>query len=227
MTETVTLGHNNPPADVTFSLHVDDLFTTLSDTLAGGEVSTDEQEAAIDAILDDFRKAKGDSDKLRAAEKKPFDDAAKAVQAKWKPIMDKADRGAAACKEVLTPYRTAKRRAVEEAARIAREEAAAKAKAAQDALRAADDLEAKFAAEEALKQAEKQSKAASKIERAPTGLRTYWTAEVTDRKAALLHYIARNPEAFAALIQNLADQDARGTRPPVPGVTFTENKEAR
>lgn len=220
------MGHNNPPAEVGFGMHIDDLFSTLSDTLAGGEVSTDDQEAAIDAILDEFRAASKDADKARAAEKKPHDDAGKAVQAKWKPIIDKADRGALACKNALTPYRTAKQRAAEEAARIARDEAEAKAKAAQDALRAADDLEAKFAAEEALKQAEKQAKAANQIDRAPTGLRTYYTAEVTDHKAALMHYIARDPEPFKALIQSLADQDARGTRAPVPGVIFHENKKA-
>lgn len=226
MTEEATIGHNKPPADVSFGLHIDDLFATLSATLAGGEISTDEQEAAIDVILDDFRKASKDSDKARAAEKKPHDDAGKAIQAKWKPIIDKADRGALACKEALTPYRTAKRKAIEEAARIAREEAEAKAKAAQKALRAADDLEAKFAAEEALNQADKQTKLANRIDRAPTGLRTYWTAEITDRKAALLYYLARNPEAFEALIQNLADQDARGARPAVSGVIFHEHKKA-
>lgn len=220
------MGHNNPPADVVFGMHIDDLFCTLSDTLAGGEVTTDEQEAAIDAILDDFRKAAKDADKARADEKKPYLDAGKAVDATWKPITDKATRGANACKDALTLYRVAKQRAAEEAARIAREEAAAKAKAAQDALRGADDLETTFLAEQQLAAAAKLQAQANRIDRAPTGLRTYYTAEVTDHKAALMHYIARDPEPFKALIQSLADQDARGTRSPVPGVIFHENKKA-
>lgn len=219
-------GHNQPPPDATFSLHVDDLFALLSDTLAGGEVDNDAKEAAIDEIMDDFRKASKDADKARAEEKKPHDDAAKAVQAKWKPIIDKADRGVTACKDALTPYRTAKQRAKDEAARKAREEAEAREKAAQEALRASDDLEAKYQAEQEIEAAKKLAAVANRIDRSATGLRTFWEAEITDRKAALLHYIARFPERFEALIQQLADEDARGTRAPVPGVIFHERKRA-
>ena len=99
-------------------------------------------------------------------------------------------------------------------------------KAAQEAFKASDDLEARFAAEQQLEEAAKLVASANKIERAPTGLRTYWEAEVTDRGAALRHYIARLPEEFEALIQTLADRDARSTRAPVPGVTFHERKRA-
>lgn len=220
------LGHNNPPADVGFGLHIDDLFTLLSDTLEGGPVETEAQEAAIDAILDDFRKAAKDADRERAAEKKPHDDAAKAVQAKWKPIVDKANRGADACKEALTPYREARQRAKDEAARKAREEAERREEEARQAIKATDNLEAKYAAEQEFEAAKKLKAVANKIDRAPTGLRTFWEAEITDRKAALLHYIARHPERFEALIQQMADEDARGTRAPVPGVTFHERKKA-
>lgn len=222
----MTAGHNNPPADAAFGLHVDSLFTLLSDTLAGGDVTTDEQDAAIDAILDDFRKAGADSEKARKAEKEPHLEAGRQVDTKWKPIVDKAARGASACKDALTPYRTAKQAAKDKAAREAREEAEARQKAAQDALRQADDLEAKFAAEQQLETAAKLTAVANKIERAPTGLRTFYEAEITDRKAALLFYLARSPERFEALIQQLADEDARTTRAPVPGIIFHERKKA-
>lgn len=224
--EPAPIGDNNPPADAAFGIHIDDLFTLLSDTLSGGEVSTDEQEAAIDAILDDFRKAAKDADKARAAEKKPHDDAAKAVQAKWKPIVDKAERGAVACKDALTPYRTAKQRAKDEAARQAREEAEAREAAARAAIKQSDDLETRYAAEQQFEQAKKLTAVANKIDRSATGLRTYWEAEITDRKAALLHYLARSPERFEALIQHMADEDARGARAPVPGIIFHERKKA-
>lgn len=220
------IGGNNPPADAAFGLHIDDLFALLSDTLAGGEVSNDEQEAAIDGLLDDFRKAAKEADKARTAEKKPHDDAAKAVQVKWKPIIDKADRGAQACKEALTPYRTAKQAAKDEAARKAREEAEAREAEARKALQESEDLEAKFAAEQQLEQAAKLKAVANRIDRSATGLRTHWEAEITDRKAALLHYIARAPQRFEALIQQMADEDARGARAPVPGVIFHEKKKA-
>jgi hypothetical protein len=220
------IGHNAPPPEAAFGLHIDDLFSMLSDSLSGGGVADDTQEAAIDALLDDFRKAAKDADTARAAEKKPFDDAAKVVQAKWKPIIDKAARGADECKAALTPYRIAKQRAADEAARKAREEAEARQKAAQEALRQSEDLEAKFQAEQEIETAKKLAAVANKIDRAPKGLRTTYRAEITDRKAALLHYLARSPERFEALIQQMADEDARGTRAPVPGIIFHEEKKA-
>lgn len=226
MTSRTDIGGNNPPPDAIFGLHIDDLFALLSDTLAGGDVDSDAKEAAIDGLLDEFRKAAKDADAARKDAAKPFDDGKKAVQATWTPIIGKAERGAIACKDALTPYRTAKQHARDEAARQAREEAEARQKAAQDALRAADDLEAKFAAETQLEQAAKLTAVANKIDRAPTGLRTHWEAEITDRKAALLHYLARAPERFEALIQQLADEDARTTRAPVPGIVFHERKKA-
>jgi hypothetical protein len=218
-------GHNQPPPLEAFSLEIEDLFSLVSGSVAS-PVQTDEQEAALDALLDDVRKARKDADAQRAAEKKPHDDAAKAVQAAWKPLLDRCDAATDALKQALTPYREARQRAKDEAARKAREEAEAKQRAAQEALRASDDLEARFAAEEQLKQATKLAATANRIDRAPTGLRTYWEAEVTDRRAALNHYIKTRPDAFADLIQSLADQDARGTRAPVPGVDFHERKKA-
>lgn len=220
------IGGNSPPPLEAHSLHIEDLFALVSGSLAAGPITTDEQEAALDGLLDDLRKAKKAADEQRAIEKRPHDEAGKAVQAVWKPLIDRCDKGADAIKAALTPYRTAKQRAKDEAARIAREEAEAKQRAAQEALRASDDLEARFAAEEQLKQAGKLAAQANRIDRSATGLRTTWQAEVTDRRAALNHYIRTQPEAFEALIQSLADADARGTRAPVPGVIFHEIKRA-
>lgn len=219
---------NNPPPDAAFSLHIDSLFSLLSDTLAGGDVSTDEQEAAIDALMDDFRKASGDADKERKAEAKPFDDGKKAVQAKWKPIIEKADRGTIACKDALTPYRSAKQRAKDEAARKAREEAEALQKQAQEALQTSDDLEARFQAEQELEAAKRLSAQANRIDRSATGLRTYWEAEIIDKGTALRHYLKSNPDAFLELIQRLADKDAQNeaTRRSGIGIAFHERKRA-
>lgn len=222
----IEVGGNGPPPDATFSLHIDDLFSLLSDTLSGGSVDNDEKEKAIDELMDEFRKASKDADKARAAEKKPHDDAGKAVQEKWKPIIAKADRGTIACKDALTPYRVEKQRIADEAARKAREEAEAKQAAAQAALQQSDDLEAKFQAEQELEHAKKLAAVANRIDRAPTGLRTSWEAELTDKGAALRHYLKTQPDEFSYLIQMLADRDARGARPPVPGVIYHERKKA-
>jgi hypothetical protein len=220
------IGDNMPPPDATFGLHIDDLFATLSNTLAGGQVDDDIKESVIDELMDEFRKASKDADEARKVEKKPHDDAGKAVQAKWKPIIDKADRGVAECKAALTPYRVEKQRIADEAARRAREAAESAQKAAQEALHQSDDLEVKFQAEQDLEQAKKLTAVANKIDRSATGLRTTWEAELTDKTAALRHYLKAQPDEFTALIQALADRDARGARPPVPGVLYHERKKA-
>lgn len=218
------MGDNNPPPFEAWSLHIEDLFQLANGI---GNATNDEQEAALDALLDDFRKAKKEADKERAAEKKPHDDAAKAVQAKWKPLLDRCDIAAEAIKRALTPYRAEKQRAKDEAARKAREEAERAHKAAQAAFKS-DDLDDRLEAERLASQAKAMQVQANKIDRQSTGLRTFWEAEITDRKAALLHYLAREPDQFAALIQSLADKDARNeaTRRDIPGVKFHERKVA-
>jgi hypothetical protein len=221
------IGHNQPPPVDAMGLHVEDLFQLVSDTLAGVDaVKNDEQDAALDGLLDDFRKARKDADEYRAAEKRPYDEAAKAVQAKWKPLLDRCDMATAEIKAKLTPYRNAKIAAREEAIRIARETAEQNQKAAQDALRQSDDLDARFAAEEQLRQATILTAAANRADRSATGLRTTWVAQITDRRAALNHYLREQPEMFERLIQDLADKDARSeaTRRNIAGVSFIQER---
>ncbi len=222
MTDRHAIGGNQPPPVEAFALHIEELFSLVSGCVAA-PVQTDEQEAALDALLDDVRKAKKDADAERAAEKKPHDDAAKAVQTAWKPLLDRCDKAADAIKAALTPYRTAKQRAKDEAARIAREEAEAKQRAAQAALRQSDDLESRFAAEEQLKQAQKLAAQANRIDRTATGLRTYQIADVTDRRALLEHVMRNDPDA---LTEWLAEYARKALPAQLPGVTIRTEKRA-
>lgn len=215
---------NNPPAAIAFSMHIDDLFSTADSITT---IQNDEQEAAVDELLGELRKARKEGDAIRATEKRPHMDAAKAVDDEWREPLRKADIAADALKTRLTPYRTAKQAAKDEAARKVREEAEARLFFAQAALKS-DDLEARYQGEVELKAAGKLSAVANKIEREATGLRTYWTATITDRREALKHYLKEQPEAFERVIQELADKDARSpaTRRDIPGVAFTETKRA-
>lgn len=216
-------GHNKPPPFDAWSMHIEDLFALVSDSTAGGKVETDEQEAALDGLLDDFRKARKEADAERAAEKKPHDDAAAAIQTKWKPLLTKCDAATAEIKGLLTPYRTARQAAKDEAARKAREEAEAAQKAAQATLQQSEDLEARFAAEEQLKQASKLAAVANKIDRSATGLRTYQIADVTDYPMLLKHVKAHDPDALRAWL----DEYARKALPSqLPGVTIRTEKRA-
>jgi hypothetical protein len=220
------IGGNSPPALAAMSLHIEDLFSLVSGTLAGGAVTTDEQEAGLDALLDDVRTAMKHAEAACEAEYRPHKAAGDAVKAAWKPVTARCNTAALAIKNALTPYRSAKQRAKDEAARIAREEAEAKQAAAKAALRASDDLEERFAAEAQLAAAAKLQAQANRIDRSATGLRTFWTAEIADLRAAMLHYMVSDRQEFVDLVERLAARDARGTRAPVPGVVFVEGKQA-
>lgn len=221
----MTALSNNPPPHDMWAIHIEGLFDLANGI---GEATNDEQEKALDDLLDDFRKARKGADTERAAEKRPHDDAGKAVQTKWKPLIDRCDIGADAIKKALTPYRTAKQKAIDDAARKARDDAEAARVAALAAFKSTD-LDDRLEAETLASQAKALEVQANKLDRKPTGLRTYWEAEIVDRKAALLHYIAHSPEAFEALIQDLAGKDARNeaTRRDIPGITFHERKVAQ
>lgn len=226
MNSRVAIGGNAPPPFEALSLQIEDLFALVSDSTAGGQVTTDEQEAALDGLLDDFRKVRKEVDAARVEEKRPYDDAAKAVQTKWKPVLDRCDMAAAEIKRLLTPYRAARQKAKDEAAEKARQEAAQRQREAEEALRQSEDLAARFEAESELKAAAKLVAVANRIDREATGLRTHWDAEIVDRKSALKFYLNRNPEVFIEAMQRLADTDARGARPAVPGVVYHERKVA-
>ena len=225
MMPTPTIGHNSPPPIEAHSLHIEDLFSTVSGSLAC-PITTDEQEAGLASLLDEVRRARKAADDQRAIEKRPHDEAAAAVQAAYKPLLARCDTALAALKAALTPYREARQQAKDEAARKAREEAEELQRRAQESFRTPVDLEERFEAEQNLHLADKMRAIANKIDRTATGLRTYWEAEIADRRAALNHYIRRSPERFEALVQQLADEDARGVRAPVPGINFIERKRA-
>jgi hypothetical protein len=220
------IGHNAPPPFEAHSLHIEDLFALISATTAGGEVTTDEQDAALDDLLDDARKARKAADEQRAAEKKPHDDAAKAVQARWKPLIDRCDMAADEIKRLLTPYRTAKQKAKDEAVRKAREEAEKRQREAQEALRQSDDLETRFAAEAELRAAQKLTAVANRVDREATGLRTYWVAELIDPLSALKHYRDRQPEALKAWLADQAQRDVNAGVREIPGFNIRDEKRA-
>jgi len=223
MNDRTAIGGNNPPPFEAHSIHIEDLFGLVSDSTAGGEVTNDDQDAALDALLDDFRKARKAADAERAAEKKPHDDAAKAVQAQWKPLLDRCDMAVDEIKRLLTPYRAAKQAAKDEAARKAREEAEAIQRAAQEALRQSDDLESRFTAEAELKQAQKLTAAANRIDREATGLRTRQVAIVTDHKKLLQHIMQTDPAPLKEWLEAYA-QRALPSR--LPGVEVTTERKA-
>jgi hypothetical protein len=221
------IGHNAPPKADGHAIHIEDLFALISDTVAGGEVATDEQEAALDSLLDDVREARKAADADRIEEKRPHDEAGKAVQAKYKPLLDRCYMAADTIKRLLTPYRTARQAAKDEAARQAREEADARQRAAQEALRSSEDMQEKFAAEQDLATAKKLTAVANKIDRSATGLRTAYRSEVTDYTAFARWAWAQRREECQRFFDELAALEGKRGPVSIPGmIVHTERRAA-
>lgn len=241
--ERAVVGGNNPPEPTpleAFTAHVNDLFDSAKDFLDGAAIETEGQAEAISKLLDEARKAERDGTEIRKAETAPIDEAKAAVMDAWRPLVDpKTGRCkliADTCKKVLAPWLQAKddaMRAVADAARLDAEQKAAAARSLHD--NAGTDLAARETAELAFKDAAKAATAATRADKAKpqatggsrgVGLRSVWTATIIDRREALKHYIVSQPAEFEALIQSLADSEARHGPRTAPGIQFNEEKVA-
>jgi hypothetical protein len=228
----------NAPADpaTLFKEEIDDLLLEARNYLDGEPIANEEQAEAVSSLLNRLRRVAKDADEARKVEKKPHDDAAKAVQTKWTPIISKAELATSTAKQALAPWlrqlEEQQRREAEvarqEADRIAQIAAEAHAKASGN-LEAAEDAERLLKAAQGLQKeaarAEKQKAHAKGGERA-VGLRSVWTPTITDSCAALKHYRERNPEGLKAWLVEQAEKDVRAGARSIPGFQVTEARVA-
>jgi hypothetical protein len=225
------LGHNNPPAFDAFSLALDDLRIEAGNFLDGAPIETQGQADAVGTILARARQIRKDADAARKIEKQPHDEAAKAVQTKWLPLLDKADSIMTAAQRPITTFLAKQLAEQIAAAEEARLEAAVKQQEAIAAQRASDgDVEAVERAKELQREADAATKLASKASRAKAqvagegralGLRTYKIAVVADRRA-LLEWVMRNDPV--TLAEWLAEYAQKKLPSVLPGVTVNEEK---
>lgn len=232
-----SIGHNRATPFDLAQESVETLRIEAGNWLDGAAVETQEQADALAKLLDMARQTRKGVDEARVLEKKPHDDAAKAVQARFKPLLESCDRVAVSLKEAIAPWLErleAERRA--EAERL-RKEAEAKAAAAQAAIednRAADltHAEARDAAIEEAKRAEAVAKKAAGAKAhakgggRAIGLRTRKVAEVTDAREAARHFWKECPDRFNELLQKLAQEQINAGRTNIPGVTVREERSA-
>lgn len=226
----IAMGGNNPPVFDAHKANIDDLRSEAGAWLDGAQVTTPEEAEGIDLLIKMARSARDEANKARLAEKKPHDDAGKAVQAKWTPLVDSAQRILDVCLEKIEAWRIAeKARKDAEAARI-RAEAEAEREAEVAATRAAaGSIEAREQADQlavSAKSADKLARAAEKAAGTKNGLRRVVRAEITDFAAAARHYWAPERERFQDLVQEFATRDARAGKRDIPGITVHEEMKA-
>lgn len=231
--EVAQMGHNNPPdptpieaARETISL----LDIEASAWFDGEPIKNQGQADDVARLIDAARKAKQQFDNERKTEKKPHDEAAKAVDAAWKPLIADADRILEIAKAAQTPWLIKlddEKRVREEATRKAADEKAAEARRlsseADGSLAAA---KARDAAIEEAKHAEQAALRAEHDKAAAKGagmaravsLRTTWRSEVQDRRALLNHIAKSHPNDLTDFVEEWAAKAVRGGARELPGV---------
>lgn len=235
---------NSTPFDI-ITESINDALIEAKNWADGNAAQTQEQVDEIARLIDDLNANAKALEAERVAEKKPLDDKIQAIQDRYNvylaPLKNRTPGKVPTAIDALNaakrPFLIKREQEIEAARQKAAEEAAAKAMEAAEAIAAANaaDLSAREAVEEKIKAAEvaqRDLKSAAN-DRAHAfgggraqGLRTRTIATVTDLNAAVRHYWTENPQPFAALVQKLADDDARQNRRGAEGkgVSFREER---
>ena len=211
----------------------------LYDQIAGiTSIENEDQHAQVTKLLADLHGAGLRAEALRVAEVKPHQDAEAAVQLRYHPLIGntkkgkgKVVRGKEVLQELLAPWRQRVADEKASAARKAAEEAEVERVAAIEAMRASSgDIEAREQAEqmlEAFNQAERFAKNAAKDATTGLGLRTVWTAEIVDKRSAVLSAMNREPQAFLDLALSIAQSAARSGVREMTGFRIYSERKAR
>lgn len=211
-----------------------DLYEEARNFADGEPITSQEMADAITALREQIHEAGKKADAERTEEKRPLDDAVKAIQDRYNPFIQpkkgKVDLAKAALDQLLTPWRVAKQREAEAEARRIAEEAEAARRAAHEAMRASSgNLAAREEAEAVLAEAKKLEKTARRADKAATtgtGLRTTWVVEMVDEDAALDWAYGRAAGEFRAVAQRNAEELVRAGARQVPGFVVREEKRA-
>ena len=239
------IGHNNPPP------YDPELFSGLTNDVAAfmdatkvwlylAEVYDESQAEQLTDQISGLRGLYKKADDARKAAKKPHDDAGKAVQAAFKPLLEKLELAANELKGKLAAYATKKaererveRERVEALARKQAEEAEAKLKAAQEANDIAAQVEAQQAAEDAEKQAAAAAKPKNTQVKSASGagktmaVRTIKEVTVTNPRVLFMRY--QDHSEVIDLLKRIATQEVRAKgydadADPIAGIEISERK---
>ena len=236
--ERAVIGGNNPPEQTPFEIAartVDDLHDEAKSWLDGDPVTTEDMAAALNTLETRIRDASKELEKNRKAEAKPFDDGKAEIQARYKPVSAKADDALAAIKAALKPYLIELDRKQQEAARLAREEAARKQAEAMEAMRQRDaaNLAQREDAERLVREARAADDAARKAENVKahakgegraTGLRTVHRAVMENTREAAAWVWKDRYDELCVFIQDQADKAVRSGARSIPGFNVIEER---
>lgn len=234
MNAVAMIGHNRSSFDLAREA-IEDLYAEAKTWLDGEPVTEQQQADALNTLQSRIREAAKDAEKNRKAEAKPFDDGKAEVQARYKPVLSKAEDAENAVKAALKPYLLALQKRQEEEARAARAEAARKQEEALAAIRSRDaaNLAQVEEAERLVKEAKAADEAARKAENVKahargdgraTGLRTVHRAVMMDPKEAAAWVWVERRDELMIWVQDQADKAVRAGARKIRGFEVIEEK---
>lgn len=225
--------------------HAEDLLTEARNWADGVAIETDAQASEVARLIRALQKAGALLDEARVAEKKPLDDQIAEIQDRYNALIaglktknskpgsiTRAVNALSAATQRWLLAKEAEKRAREDAAHAEAQRLADEARAAQQAADATD-LGAMEAAADVLDQAIVAQREADRIARESVtvkgadgsraiGLRKVWRPVLADRKAATLHYMREDPDAFLNLVMRLAERDVQQGKRSLPGFDIIE-----
>lgn len=231
-------GHNAPPTEYdNHSKAINDLYGEAELWLDGDPITTEKMAEGI-ANLKNLIQAAGKAAELaRVAEKKPFDDAGKEVQARYKPLSEKVTAALDVCKSALRPYLEEQERKANEKTEQLRKEAEETRKAAEEALKnaAPDNLQEKqdafdlnkssIDAEKKLKTFENKASNISSSSGRAVGFKTRKVVVINDLRAAVGYYwkTENGKESISEAVLKLAKLE--GNPAAIPGIEIKIEKD--
>lgn len=241
------VGHNAPPEPTPFeqvAQRIDDLFIEGKNWLDGVPLVNQDQADAIGSIIRDMQAAAKDADELRTAEKKVHDEAAKAVQARFHPLIGdtKAGKGKAVrviegCKALVSAFLAAEEGRKRAAAEALRREAEERERIARQAIQTSsvDNLDQRERAELLVQQAQAATKAADRAEKdravvrgggRAISSRVRHEAVLVDPVAALRHAREAWPDDLKVWLAERAQRDMDRGVLTIPGFDAVERRTA-
>lgn len=237
------IGDNGPPEETTFDAikeEIQTLYGEAKNWLDGDPIANEAQANEVGKLRDMLRGAAKRADDFRKVEAKPFDDGKAEVQNRYNPLIQK-DRGLTdlaikACNSALAPFLKAKEDAQRAEAKRKLDEAQEQAYRAAMAAREAQssgDLSKREDAEQLIKDAKAALGDANRAEKAKpqvqgvskaVGLKSVWSAVLTDPAAALTHYRSTQPAALKEWLIEQAKKDVHAGARAIPGFDVKEDR---
>lgn len=234
------LSHSpeNAPAEVKYDSMLDDLKLEAENWLDGEPLSSQDQADQVTRLVDAAAKLEKQIEADRKAEKEPHLEAGRAVDAKFKPLAERASQIVRLAKKALTPWLEAvqaeKRRKELEAIKAAED---ARARLAEQHRATVDN--ATFADERVTEQMEADAKDAEKAAREAAKqsvttkggdttikLRPVWLVNMTNPAEYLKHCKVAHPDELKAFLYDQARKDVRAGSRSLPGCSIWSEQKA-